>query len=68
MSASPRLVTANGLRFAYLERGEGPLLLLLHGYPDSAETYGQAMEDFAAAGYRAVAPYLRGTCPARSPG
>ena len=67
MRASPRFITANGLRFAYLERGEGPLLLLLHGFPDNAETYEQTMDDFAAAGYRAVAPFLRGYAPTEIP-
>jgi pimeloyl-ACP methyl ester carboxylesterase len=67
MPASPRFITANGLRFAYLERGEGPLLLLMHGFPDNAETYEQTMDDFAAAGYRAVAPFLRGYAPTEIP-
>jgi len=67
MRASPRFITANGLRFAYLERGEGPLLLLLHGFPDNAETYERTMDDFAAAGYRAVAPFLRGYAPTDIP-
>ena len=29
-------VVANGIEFAFLEEGSGPLLLLLHGYPDNA--------------------------------
>ena len=61
-------VEANGLRFAYLERGSGPLVLLLHGFPDNAETYRDTMDDLAAAGYRAVAPYLRGYAPTEIPG
>lgn len=32
------VVQANGLRFHYLERGEGPLALCLHGFPDSPWT------------------------------
>jgi pimeloyl-ACP methyl ester carboxylesterase len=67
MPESPQFVTSNGLRFAYLERGEGPLVLMLHGFPDNAETYQRAMEDFAAAGYRAVAPFLRGYAPSEIP-
>ena len=34
-----RSVEANGLRFACLEGGEGPLVLLLHGFPDIASTW-----------------------------
>ena len=32
-------VTANGLRFAYLEGGSGPLVVLLHGWPDTPHTW-----------------------------
>ena len=62
-----RYITANGLRFAYHERGQGPLVLLLHGFPDNATTYRQTMETFAAAGYRTIAPYLRGYAPTEIP-
>jgi pimeloyl-ACP methyl ester carboxylesterase len=67
VSSSPKLVTANGLRFAYLELGEGPLVLLLHGLHDNAESYAQTMDDFAHAGYRTVAPFLRGYAPTEIP-
>ena len=67
MTSSPRFIDANGLRFAYLERGEGPLVLMLHGFPDNAESYTQVMDDFAEAGYRAVAPFLRGYTPTEIP-
>ncbi|TWT00708.1 alpha/beta fold hydrolase [Reyranella sp. CPCC 100927] len=63
----PRFVTANSLRFAYLERGEGPLVLMLHGFPDNAHTYLPQMDALAAAGYRAVSPYLRGYAPTEIP-
>ena len=32
-------VRANGLEFAYHELGEGPLVLCLHGFPDTADTW-----------------------------
>ena len=51
---------ANGLDFAYIEQGTGPLVLLLHGFPDTAQTWSHQISALAAAGYRAVAPYLRG--------
>ena len=59
----PRFVDANGLRFGYLEQGRGPLVLLAHGFPDTAYTWDQALPAFAQAGYRAVAPFLRGYAP-----
>ena len=60
-------VSANGLDFAYLEDGTGPLVLLLHGFPDTARTWSHQMPALAAAGYRAVAPYLRGYSPTAIP-
>ena len=56
-------ITANGIEFAYLEQGEGPLALCLHGYPDSAYTWQHLLPELAAAGYRAVAPFNRGYAP-----
>jgi pimeloyl-ACP methyl ester carboxylesterase len=58
-----KFVQANGLRFAYLEQGTGPLVLLLHGFPDTASTWSHQLPALAAAGYRAVAPWLRGYHP-----
>jgi pimeloyl-ACP methyl ester carboxylesterase len=56
-------VEANGMRFAYLEEGRGPLVLLLHGFPDNAYSWERQLPALAAAGYRAVAPFLRGYPP-----
>ncbi len=61
------VVEANGLRFACLEAGHGPLLLLLHGFPDNAWTWEFQFEALAAAGYRVVAPFLRGYPPTEIP-
>lgn len=58
---------ANGIEFAYLEAGSGPLVLLLHGFPDNARTWSHQMPALAAAGYRVVAPYLRGYHPTEVP-
>ena len=59
----PRNTVANGIHYAYLEQGEGPLLLLLHGFPDNAFSWEWQMPAFARAGYRVVAPFLRGYPP-----
>ncbi len=32
-------INANGIAFAYLEQGEGPLVLCLHGFPDTAYSF-----------------------------
>ena len=60
---SEGVVEANGIEFAYLEEGEGPLVLLLHGFPDDARTYEHQLGALAGAGYRAVAPFMRGYPP-----
>lgn len=60
-------VEANGLSFATLSMGEGPLALCLHGFPDSAWTWRHLLPELAAAGYRAVAPFLRGYAPTEIP-
>lgn len=56
-------IRANGVDFAFLEAGAGPLLLLLHGYPDNAWTWEAQIPPLAEAGYRVVAPFLRGYPP-----
>jgi pimeloyl-ACP methyl ester carboxylesterase len=62
-----KYLRTNGLDFAYLEKGDGPLVLLLHGFPDVAQTWDYQMSALADAGYRAVAPYLRGYFPTEIP-
>jgi pimeloyl-ACP methyl ester carboxylesterase len=59
--------TANRLRFAYLEEGSGPLVLLLHGFPDNAYSWEHQLPALAKAGFRAVAPWLRGYPPTEIP-
>jgi pimeloyl-ACP methyl ester carboxylesterase len=60
-------VRANGLRFATLEAGDGPLVLCLHGFPDHARSFRHQLPALAAAGFRAVAPFLRGYAPSDVP-
>jgi pimeloyl-ACP methyl ester carboxylesterase len=60
-------VRANGVRFATLEAGEGPLVLCLHGFPDTAYSFRQQLPALTAAGFRAVAPFMRGYAPTAIP-
>lgn len=53
-------VTANGIRFRCAASGQGPLVLLLHGFPERWFSWEPQIRALAAAGYRAVAPDLRG--------
>lgn len=55
-----RDVAANGCRFHVAELGDGPLVLLLHGFPTFWWTWRRQLESLAARGYRAVAMDLRG--------
>jgi pimeloyl-ACP methyl ester carboxylesterase len=61
-------VEANGVRFGYLTAGSGPLVVLLHGFPDTAHSFDHVLPKLAAAGCRAVAPNLRGYHPTAVPG
>jgi pimeloyl-ACP methyl ester carboxylesterase len=58
-------LTANGLEFGLLTEGaeDGELALCLHGFPDSATTWRHLLPALGAAGFHAVAPYLRGYAP-----
>ena len=60
-------IRANDINFYYLEMGEGPLVLCLHGFPDHAYSFRHLLPDLAQAGFRAVAPFMRGYAPTESP-
>jgi len=50
----------NGIRMRVAEQGSGPLVLFCHGWPESWYSWRQQLAAVAAAGYRAVAPDMRG--------
>lgn len=52
--------TPNGLRVAYIDEGEGPLVFLLHGMPSWSFLWRKSIPPLIAAGYRCVAPDLLG--------
>jgi pimeloyl-ACP methyl ester carboxylesterase len=56
-------VEANGITFHYLTMGDGPLVLCMHGFPDHAYTYSTLLPELASAGFRGVAPFMRGYAP-----
>lgn len=55
------------LTFSALEQGSGPLVLCLHGFPDHARSYRHQLPALAAAGFRAIAPTMRGYEPSSQP-
>jgi pimeloyl-ACP methyl ester carboxylesterase len=67
MDDAIHFVDANGLNFGYLEEGTGPLVLMLHGFPDTAHSWDGLRSRIAAQGYRAVSPFMRGYRPTAIP-
>src|SRR5215468_3262770 len=55
-----RFVEANGIRMHLAEQGDGPLVVLLHGFPESWYSWRHQLPALAEAGYHAVAPDQRG--------
>ena len=55
-----RAISANGIRLHAAEAGQGPLVLLLHGFPQFWWTWRAQLTGLAEAGFRVVAPDLRG--------
>jgi pimeloyl-ACP methyl ester carboxylesterase len=55
-----RDVAANGIRVHFVEQGAGPLVLLCHGFPEGWYSWRGQLPALAAAGYRTVAPDMRG--------
>jgi pimeloyl-ACP methyl ester carboxylesterase len=56
----PVRVALPGVTLSVLDAGSGPAVLLLHGFPDRATLWRSQIERLTAAGYRVIAPDLRG--------
>jgi pimeloyl-ACP methyl ester carboxylesterase len=56
----PYFVETNGLDMAVYEQGEGPAVVFLHGFPELAYSWRHQLPALAKAGFRAIAPDLRG--------
>jgi pimeloyl-ACP methyl ester carboxylesterase len=57
---TPRMIETNGIRLNIAEQGEGPPVLLCHGFPESWYSWRHQIGALAAAGFRAIAPDMRG--------
>jgi pimeloyl-ACP methyl ester carboxylesterase len=55
--------SAHDQRFVYTDSGEGPLVVLFHGFPDTPQGWSGTRDALNDAGYRTVVPYLRGYHP-----
>jgi pimeloyl-ACP methyl ester carboxylesterase len=62
-----RQVEANGIQYSLIDEGEGPPVVLLHGFPDTASLWRHQIPALVAAGFRAVAPDLRGRGQTQAP-
>ena len=60
MEIKHRFVETNGLRMHLAEAGQGPLVMLCHGWPESWYSWRHQLIALAEAGYHAVAPDQRG--------
>jgi pimeloyl-ACP methyl ester carboxylesterase len=54
------ILDINGIRMQVAIQGSGPLVLLCHGFPELGYSWRNQLAALAAAGYRAVAPDMRG--------
>lgn len=65
VASEVRTVEVNGVRLAYREAGRDgdPLVLCLHGFPDSPVTFDALSTELVAGGFRVVMPWLRGYPP-----
>ncbi len=62
-----RTVEANGLSHHYLTAGSGPAILLCHGFPELSWSWRHQIPALAKAGYRVIAPDLRGYGDTKGP-
>jgi pimeloyl-ACP methyl ester carboxylesterase len=59
-SATHRTINTNGINLHFVEQGEGPLIVLCHGFPESWYSWRHQLAALSAAGFRAVAVDMRG--------
>jgi len=55
-----RMIESNGINMRIAEMGEGPLVILVHGWPESWYSWRHQIKGLAEAGYHVVAPDMRG--------
>ena len=55
-----RIIETNGIHLHIAEQGEGPLVVLCHGFPESWYSWRHQLAALSAAGFRVVAPDMRG--------
>lgn len=67
MFPQPKFLKSNGIRMAVFEQGEGPAVIMVHGFPELAYSWRHQIPALANAGFRAIAPDMRGYGQTDSP-
>jgi len=67
MNFTVKKINVNGTGISYIEKGQGKLMIFLHGFPDNALTFKNQIDYFADKGFRVIAPYMRGYFPSDIP-
>jgi pimeloyl-ACP methyl ester carboxylesterase len=57
---APKTARTNGIEMEYFEQGDGPAVLLLHGFPEHPFSWRKQVDSIAAAGFRVIVPSQRG--------
>jgi pimeloyl-ACP methyl ester carboxylesterase len=60
MFPKPNFVQSNSIRMAVYEHGKGPAVVMVHGFPELAFSWRHQIPALAEAGFRAIAPDMRG--------
>ncbi len=60
MFPEPKFISSNGIRLAVHEHGNGPAVIMVHGFPELAFSWRFQLPALANAGFRAIAPDMRG--------
>ncbi|WP_315778831.1 MULTISPECIES: alpha/beta hydrolase [unclassified Bradyrhizobium] len=66
-AVSPGIIKVNGIELFVREQGKGPLVVLCHGWPELSYSWRHQMAALAEAGYRVVAPDMRGFGGSQAP-
>ena len=64
--AAHKFICINDAEYCYLEAGQGPMVLLVHGYPDNAYSWEHQIRFLTNSGYRVIAPFTRGYAPTKT--
>ena len=66
--SSSRTISANGIELFMREQGQGPLVVLCHGWPELSYSWRHQIPSLAEAGFHVVAPDMRGFGRTSAPG